>query len=104
MATSKQYCDFVLGQLAGLDGVSVRAMMGEYVLYYRGKVVGGIYDDRLLLKPTPTARRLAAELGDVQTELPYPGAKPLLAADADRPELLCRMIEAIAEELPARKK
>lgn len=105
MASSKTYLDFVLDQLSALEGIRVRPMMGEYVLYCMDKVVGGVYDDRLLLKPTPAALALLREEGlSVQTELPYGGAKPMLLADVDRPELLCRLVERIAEELPAPKK
>ena len=102
MASTKAYLDFVLEQLAGAEEIAFRPMMGEYVLYCRGKVVGGVYDDRLLLKPTPGALRLLAEAGlDAERELPYEGAKELLLADVDRRELLCRMAETIAAELPA---
>ncbi len=105
MASSKEYLDFVLDQLSGVEGVATRAMMGEYVLYCGGKVVGGVYDDRLLLKPTPTALRLLAEAGlGAQMELPYEGAKELLLADVDRRELLEELVRAIADELPAPKK
>ncbi len=105
MASSKDYLDFVLEQLAELEGISFRPMMGEYVLYCGGKVVGGVYDDRLLLKPTPGALRLLEEAGlPAERELPYEGAKPLLLADVDRRELLCRMVETAAEELPSPKK
>ena len=62
MASSKEYLDFVLDQLSGLDGVSFRPMMGEYILYYRDKIVGGIYDDRLLVKPTPSGKMAARSL------------------------------------------
>lgn len=102
MASTKEYRDFVLEQLSGLEGVSARPMMGEYLLYYRGSVVGGIYDDLLLLKPVPGALRLLREAGlEEQWELPYAGAKELLLADVDRRELLCRMVRIVAEELPA---
>lgn len=105
MASSKDYLDFVLEQLDELEGISFRPMMGEYVLYCGGKVVGGVYDDRLLLKPTPGALRLLEEAGlPAETELPYEGAKPLLLADVDRRELLCRMVETAAAELPSPKK
>ena len=105
MASSKDYLDFVLEQLAELEGISFRPMMGEYVLYCQGKVVGGVYDDRLLLKPTPGALRLLEEAGlPAERELPYEGAKPLLLADVDRRELLCRMVETVAAELPLPKK
>jgi TfoX/Sxy family transcriptional regulator of competence genes len=58
MASTKEYLDFVMEQLSGLDEVSSRAMMGEYILYYRGRIFGGVYDDRLLVKPVPMALRL----------------------------------------------
>ena len=105
MASTKAYLDFVLEQLSELAGISCRPMMGEYILYCQGKVIGGVYDDRLLLKPTPGALRLLAEAGlAAETELPYEGAKELLLADVDRRELLCRMVETIAAELPAPKR
>lgn len=105
MASTKKYLEFVLEQLSPLEGVSYRAMMGEYVVYYQGKVVGGIYDDRFLLKPLTTALDLMREAGrDVRMEIPYPGAKEMLVADIDDSELTCRVIRAVAEELPAPKK
>ena len=105
MASTKAYLDFVLEQLSGAEEISYRPMMGEYVLYCRGRVIGGVYDDRLLLKPTPTALRLLREAGlRPQMELPYEGAKELLLADVDRPELLCALAEGIADDLPAPKK
>ena len=105
MASTKAYLDFVLEQLSALAGISCRPMMGEYILYCQGKVIGGVYDDRLLLKPTPSALRLMNEAGlAVQMELPYDGAKGMLLADVDRRELLCRMVQGIADELPAPKK
>lgn len=105
MASTKKYLEFVLEQLSSLEGVSYRAMMGEYVVYYQGKVVGGIYDDRFLLKPLTTALDLMREAGrDVRMEIPYPGAKEMLVADIDDSELTCRVIRAVAEELPAPKK
>ena len=105
MATSKEYLVYVLEQLSALEGVSARAMMGEYVLYCQGKVVGGIYDDRLLLKPTQTAIALmqASPCG-LRTEIPYPGAKQMLVADVDDRELTCRVVRAVAEELPPPKR
>ncbi len=104
MATEKEYLGFVLEQLSALEGVSVRPMMGEYVLYYRGMVVGGIYDDRLLLKPVPAALRLLRERGrETRKELPYPGAKEMLAADVDDAALCCELVAAVAADLPAGK-
>ena len=105
MASTKEYLDFVLEQLSELEAISFRPMMGEYVIYYQGKVIGGIYDDRFLLKPTKTALRRMGEAGiEPQTELPYEGAKEMLLADVDRRELLCRMVMGIGEDLPAPKK
>ena len=101
MATSKDYLAFVLEQLAGLEGVTHRAMMGEYVIYYQGKVIGGIYDDRFLVKPTKSAKEL---LPDAPYELPYEGAKEMLQPDLDDRELLMRLLPAVAADLPDKKK
>jgi TfoX/Sxy family transcriptional regulator of competence genes len=102
MASSKGYLDFILEQLSELDDVTYRAMMGEYIIYYRGKVVGGIYDDRFLVKPTKSALAL---MPDANEELPYEGAKSMLLVDnvEDR-AFLRELIEAMYEELPAPKK
>ena len=100
MASTKEYLDFVLEQLSALDSITWRPMMGEYILYCRGKVIGGVYDDRLLLKPTKSALSLMRMEGlDLPMELPYEGAKGMLLADVDRRELLCRMAEDIADDL-----
>ena len=56
MASSKNYLAYILEQLSGLEDIRYRAMMGEYILYYQEKVVGGIYDDRFLIKNDTTAR------------------------------------------------
>ena len=102
MASSKEYLAFVLEQLSPLDEITYRAMMGEFVLYYRGKVFGGIYDDRLLVKPVPSAVRL---MPDAAMELPYDGAKEMiLVDDVDNREFLCRLIRSMWEELPEKKK
>ena len=99
MASSKEYLNFVLD---GCSGLSARAMMGEYVLYYGGKVVGGIYDNRLLVKPTPSAVALMPE---APRELPYEGAKEmLLIEDIEDRELLKKLFEVMYEELPEPKK
>ena len=97
MASSKEYLEFVLEQLSGIQGISHRAMMGEYLIYCRGKVIGGIYDDRFLVKVTDSARRL---LPDAVSELPYQGAREMLLADVDDRELLNRIVPAIADDLP----
>ncbi len=102
MASTKEYLDFVLEQLSELDEISSRAMMGEYILYYRGKVFGGIYDDRLLVKPVPAAVKL---MPDAELELPYEGAKEmLLVDDVENKEFLRELLEAMYVELPAPKK
>ena len=102
MASSKEYLDFILEQLSELDDVTYRAMMGEYIIYYRGKIVGGIYDDRLLVKPTKSA---AAMMPNADMELPYDGAKEmLLVDDVDNKEFLRELLEAMYGELPASKK
>ena len=91
-----------LEQLSGIDGVSYRAMMGEYILCYRGRVFGGIYDDRLLVKPVPAAMEL---MPDASMDLPYDGAKEMiLVDDVDNREFLCELVEAMYEELPIPKK
>ena len=100
MASSRGFLQFVLEQLSAPEDVSVRPMMGEYVLYCHGRVVGGIYDDRLLLKPTPSALAL---LRDAERDIPYEGAKEMLVADVDDTALTCRAVEAIAADLPAPK-
>ena len=102
MASSKEYLDFILEQLSELDDVSYLAMMGEYILYYRGKIIGGIYDDRFLVKPTKSA---VAMMPNAEMELPYDGAKEmLLVDDVDNKEFLRELLEAMYSELPAPKK
>lgn len=101
MASTKGYLDYILEQLSGVDGVAARAMMGEYILYYRGRVIGGVYDDRLLLKPTPSARAL---LPDAPMEAPYPGAKAMLLADADDREMLAALLPRMYGELSEPRK
>lgn len=96
MASSKEYLDFVLEQLSGVEDISFRAMMGEYIIYCRGKVIGGVYDDRFLLKPTESAKRL---MPDGIFELPYPGGKEMILADVDNRALLDELIPAIANDL-----
>ncbi|MBO4682090.1 MAG: TfoX/Sxy family protein [Clostridiales bacterium] len=102
MASSKEYMDFVLEQLSLLDEITYRAMMGEYIIYYRGKIVGGIYDDRFLVKPTKSATALMPE---ATLELPYEGAKEMiLVEEVDNREFLKELFEAMYPELPAPKK
>ena len=102
MASSKEYLNFILEQVSALDDISYRAMMGEYIIYYRGKIVGGIYDDRFLVKPTKSA---VAMMPNADTELPYDGEKEmLLVDDVDNKEFLSELLEAMYPELPAPKK
>ena len=101
MASSKDYLDFILDQLSDLKEISCRAMMGEYILYYRGKIFGGIYDDRFLVKPTPSAR---AMMPDADMELPYEGAKEMLMVDnVDSRDFLTQLLTAMYDELPVPK-
>ena len=102
MASSKGYLDFILEQLSDLDDISYRAMMGEYIIYYRGKVVGGINDDRFLVKPTKSAVSMMPDAG---MELPYEGAKEmLLVDDVENRKFLRKLLESMYDELPAPKK
>ena len=98
MATRREYLDFVLEQLSGTEGVTARQMMGEYILYIHGRVLGGVYDDRLLVKPTASA---LAMLPEADRELPYEGAKEMLLVDrVDDREFLRGLLEAMDRELP----
>ena len=102
MASSKAYLDFILDQLSGLDEISCRAMMGEYILYYQGKIIGGIYDDRFLVKHTPSAR---AMMPQAEMELPYEGAKGMLVVDnVESRDFLTALIDAMYDELPASRR
>ena len=102
MASTKEYLDFILEQLSGLDEISYKAMMGEYIIYYRGKIVGGIYDDRFLVK---NVKEAIDKMPDADLELPYEGAKEmLLVDDVDNKEFLKELFEAMYDELPAPKK
>ena len=101
MASSKEYLDFILEQLSGLEGVTRRAMMGEYIIYYHGKIIGGIYDNRFLVKPVKSA---VAMMPDADREIPYEGAKEMLLVDnVDNREFLAELLTAIVGELPAPK-
>ena len=101
MASSKEYLDFILEQLSDLDEITYRPMMGEYILYYRGKLIGGIYDDRFLIKPVKSAVTM---MPDARMELPYDGAKEmLLVEDVDDREFLQKLVRAMYPDLPAPK-
>lgn len=101
MASSKEYLDFILEQLSELEEITYRAMMGEYIVYYRGKIIGGIYDDRFLVKPVKSAIEY---IENVKYELPYDGAKEmLLIEDVDNKEFLTGLVNVMYDELPAPK-
>lgn len=101
MASSKEYLDFLLEQLSVLDEISYRAMMGEYIIYYRGKIVGGIYDDRFLVKPVKSAIEM---MPNAQYALPYEGTKEMLLVDnVDSRDFLKKLLSAMYDELPAAK-
>ncbi|MDY3280931.1 TfoX/Sxy family protein [Dysosmobacter sp.] len=101
MATSKEYLTFILDQLSGLDDVTHRAMMGEYILYYRGRIAAYLCDDRLLVKPVAAARRM---LPEAPMEPPYPGAKDMiLVKNVDDRAFLAALLEAMDPELPLPK-
>ena len=102
MASSKGYLDYVLEQLSGLDGITYRQMMGEYIIYYQGRIAGGIYDDRFLVKDTPAARKL---IPDAVYEIPYDKAKPMiLVEELDDSAFLCSLLDAMLKDLPLPKK
>ena len=102
MASNPSYLAYISDQLSALDGISHRAMMSEFILYIHGRIFGGIYDDRLLVKPTPAARRM---MPNAPAELPYPGAKEMLLVEqVDDREFLCALVAAMADELPEPKK
>ena len=102
MASSKEYLNFVLEQLSEVENIRYRAMMGEYILYYREKVIGGIYDDRFLVKAVKSSKEL---IPNALHEIPYEGAKEmLLVDDVENKELLKNLFEAMYDELPVLKK
>ena len=102
MASSKEYLDYILEQLSELEEIEYKAMMGEYILYYCGKIAGGIYDDRLLIKPVKSAVSL---MPDATYELPYEGTKEmLLVSEVDDKDFLTRLFKAMYDELPTPKK
>lgn len=101
MASTQAYLDFILDQLSELEEITYRKMMGEYIIYYRGKIVGGVYDDRLLVKPTKAA---VERMPEARYELPYEGAKAmLLVENVDQREALTALFQAMYAELPAPK-
>lgn len=101
MSSSRSYLEYILDNLSGLEDISYKSMMGEYMIYYRGKIAAYICDDRLLVKPVNAAKRL---LPDAPMEPPYEGAKPmLLVVDTDNRELLIQLFTEMYDELPEPK-
>lgn len=102
MASSKEYLEFILEQLSLLEEITTKSMMGEYIIYYKGKIMGGIYDDRFLVKQTKSSLKL---MPDADLELPYEGAKEMiLVDDVDNKEFLKKLFNAMYPELPQPKK
>ena len=102
MTSSKQYLEYILERLSGLDDISYRAMMGEYIIYYRGKIIGGIYDDRFLIKPVKSAK---AMMPNADMELPYEGAREMILVDeTENEDFLKELIETMYGELPSPRK
>ncbi|MCR5506715.1 MAG: TfoX/Sxy family protein [bacterium] len=98
MPSNKEFLDFILEQLSQLSDIKYRKMMGEYIIYYRGKVVGGIYDNRFLIKPTKSVLEI---IPDAVMEIPYPNAKPMvLIEDIENQKLLVQLFNQIYSELP----
>lgn len=101
MSSTKEFLDFVLEQLSPLPDITYRGMMGEYIIYYRGKVIGGIYDNRFLIKPTESALNI---LSNASMEIPYPGGKPMIMIpDIENQEILIKLFNAMYPELPTLK-
>lgn len=102
MPSTKDFLQFVLEQLSGLSDIEYRAMMGEFVIYYRERVIGGIYDNRFLIKPTATAHKM---IPNAQMEIPYPGGNPMIMiSDIENREFLSELFNAIYPELPIKQK
>ncbi len=102
MASSKEYLEFILEQLSLLEEITYKSMMGEYIIYYKGKIIGGIYDDRFLVKQTKSSLKL---MPDADLELPYEGAKEMIMVDdVDNKEFLKKLFDAMYPELPQPKK
>lgn len=101
MASSKEYLEYILEQLSDLEEIHYRAMMGEFILYYRGKIVGGVYDDRLLVKPTKSA---ISYMPTTSYELPYEGARKMILVDnVDNKDFLTGLFRAMYDDLPEPK-
>lgn len=102
MASSKEFLEYILEQLSEVEEITYRAMMGEYIIYYKGRIACGIYDDRLLIKPVKSA---IDYVSDIRYEVPYEGAKEMiLIEEVDNKEYLTELFKAIYDDLPTPKK
>ena len=102
MASSKEFLEYILEQLSELEEIAYRAMMGEYIIYYKGRIAGGIYDDRLLINPV---KSVIDYVSDIRYEVPYEGAKEMiLIEEVDNKEYLTELFKAIYDDLPTPKK
>ena len=102
MASTREYLEYILEQLSGLEQITYKQMMGEYIIYFRKKIIGGIYDDRFLVKPVKSAKELIPR---AKYELPYEDAKEMILVDnVDDKEFVCNLIMSMYEELPKPKK
>ena len=101
MASSKEYLNFVLENLSDLEDITHRAMMGEFIIYYKGKIAGGIYSNRLLIKPVKSA---VEYMPTVSYEIPYKGAKEMmLVEEVDNKGFITELFKTMYDELPAPK-
>ena len=100
MASSKEYLEYVLDLLSGLDDIRYRYMMSEYVIYYRDKVFGGVYDDRFLIKPTKT---VLERFPDAEFASPYPGGREMVVLDTEDRTFIKQLVMDMTEEIPAPK-
>lgn len=102
MSTSKEYLNYILDQLSEVEGITYRQMMGEYIIYMKGKIAAYLCDDRLFVKPTPSAVKM---LPEAEMQPPYEGAKSMLLVECvDDRQSLKALFEAVYPELPAPKK
>lgn len=99
MASSPEYLEYVLDLLADIEDISMRKMMGEYLVYASGKLIGGVYDDRFLLKSTAASRAALATV-----EIPYEGASEMMLVDIEGKTAIATLVAEMLPELPEPKK
>ena len=98
MASSAEYLDYVLDLLRYVPEVTVRKMMSEYLLYAQGRLFGGVYDDRFLVKDTPASRAALPV-----RQVPYEGASPMRLVDIEDADAAAALVAAMLPQLPQRK-